>query len=146
MVKQFGKQVPKLIGLRFGTVGGVSVSQRVDLLTNAIVRAAYTKGVITGVGQDKHRPVLWLADALRAIETIINTDNDTMNRKRFRIYHLSSFNTKVGKAVMEAGRITGAGVQIHPPLPQKTRVDFLWMQLFFVKISILNFLAIWQLF
>ena len=115
LVKQFGKQVPKLIGLRFGTVGGVSVSQRVDLLTNAIVRAAYTKGVITGVGQDKHRPVLWLADALRAIETIINTDNDTMNRKRFRIYHLSSFNTKVGKAVMEAGRITGAGVQIHPP-------------------------------
>jgi nucleoside-diphosphate-sugar epimerase len=119
LVQQFGKQVPKLIGLRFGTVGGVSVSQRVDLLTNAIVRAAYTKGVITGVGQDKHRPVLWLADALRAIETIIDTDNDTMDRERFRIYHLSSFNTKIGKAVMEAGRITGADVQIiAPPTPE----------------------------
>jgi len=119
LVEQFGKQVPKLIGLRFGTVGGVSVSQRVDLLTNAIIRAAYTKGVITGVGQDKHRPVLWLSDALRAIETIIDTDNDTMDRERFRIYHLSSFNTKVGKAVMEAGRITGADVQIiAPPTPE----------------------------
>jgi len=119
LVEQFGKQVPKLIGLRFGTVGGVSVSQRVDLLTNAIIRAAYTKGVITGVGQDKHRPVLWLSDALRAIETIIDTDNDTTDRERFRIYHLSSFNTKIGKAVMEAGRITGAGVQIiAPPTPE----------------------------
>ena len=124
LVDTFGNAIPTLIGLRFGTVGGVSVSQRIDLLTNAIVRAAYVKGVITGMGPDKNRPVLWMADALRAVETIIDKDDSNVNAGRFRIYHLSSFNIKVGKAVMEAGRITGADVRIQAARNQEDKCGF----------------------
>ena len=109
---------PKMVGLRFGTVGGVSRSQRVDLLTNAVVRAAYFKGTITGVGPDTNRPVLWLPDALRAIEAVVNEEeNEDEDVKRFRIYHVASFNTNIGKVVTEASRITGAQIRMQSATP-----------------------------
>ena len=119
--KQTQTPTPKLIGLRFGTVGGVSMSQRVDLLTNAVVQSAYIKGVITAVGQDTYRPVLWLPDLLRAFDTMIdqNDDESKIQMKRFRIYHMTSFNTKIGRVVMEAGRITGADIRIKPAASQE---------------------------
>ena len=48
-----------------------------------------------------------------------NDDESKIQIKRFRIYHMRSFNTKIGRVVMEAGRITGADIRIKPAASQE---------------------------
>lgn len=82
------------IGLRFGTIIGISPVQRNDLVHIAMVRAAYLNGRINIQNPRCYRAILWNHDMLYGIEAIIS-------KKKYQIGHtvfnMSSYNTNVGK-------------------------------------------------
>ena len=78
-----------LIGLRFGTVNGISPHTRVDLMVNSMVNSALTDGQITVGNRDKRRALLWLPDLAEAIHKILQ-------RPSPGIYNLASTNITVG--------------------------------------------------
>lgn len=79
------------IGLRFGTVIGISRTQRLDLIHIAMLRSAYMMNMITVQNPLCSRAILWIEDLYNAINTIIQ------NRPSIghHIYHLASFNDTV---------------------------------------------------
>ncbi|EOD07797.1 hypothetical protein EMIHUDRAFT_471796, partial [Emiliania huxleyi CCMP1516] len=62
---------PQLVGLRFGTVIGVSPGQRVDLGPPAMLKSAYTTGVLKVAHPETSRAFLWLEDLCRGISRTI---------------------------------------------------------------------------
>lgn len=74
-------------GLRFGTVNGFSPNTRKDVMINSMVYNALTDGEIKLFIKDIMRPILGIDDLCRAIQVIINTDEDKRG-----IYNLASFN------------------------------------------------------
>jgi nucleoside-diphosphate-sugar epimerase len=74
-------------GLRFGTVNGFSPNARKDVMINSMVYNALTDGEIKLFIKDIMRPILGIDDLCRAIQVIINTDEDKRG-----IYNLASFN------------------------------------------------------
>lgn len=74
-------------GLRFGTVNGWSPRLRTDIMINAMVNSAKTDGHIKLYIKDIMRPILGIKDLCRAIEVIIDCDDDKRG-----IYNLASFN------------------------------------------------------
>lgn len=86
-------------GLRLGTVNGYSPKTRYDLVVNAMVKDAKTKGVISIYNGKINRPILDIQDLNRAIYTIINSQNSKPG-----IYNISSFNSSIysiGKTVSQ---------------------------------------------
>jgi len=79
-----------IIGLRFGTVNGISDHTRVDLMINSMVNDAITKGEITLANVDKRRALLFLPDLVEGFKLIL--ENKTSG-----IYNLSSINITVGE-------------------------------------------------
>jgi nucleoside-diphosphate-sugar epimerase/SAM-dependent methyltransferase len=78
----------KTIGLRFGTVIGISRSQR-ELVYHRMLKTAYYKKLINLKGSDCHRPILGLNDLINAIKHILKANVNKSN-----IYNLVSFNTQ----------------------------------------------------
>lgn len=74
-------------GLRFGTVNGWSPRLRTDIMINAMVNSAKTDGHIKLYIKDIMRPILGIKDLCRAIDTIIDCNEDKRG-----IYNLASFN------------------------------------------------------
>jgi len=74
-------------GLRFGTVNGASPHVRKDVMINSMVYNAITDGEIKLFIKDIMRPILGINDLCRAVNKIINTNEDKRG-----IYNLASFN------------------------------------------------------
>ena len=128
---------PQLVGLRFGTVIGVSAGQRVDLSPPAMLRSAYTTGVLKVAHPETARAFLWLEDLCRGVSRTIELRRGggasvgappatAHHSKRsaaaaaaatapaalppFAIYHLSSFNSNVGGLAAAIAARTGARI------------------------------------
>jgi len=102
---------PKCIGLRLGTVVGVSPLQNITRIYIAMLRSAFLKGYITVNSPDAMRGILWGYDLYRTILTIIQSHNkiDILHR----IYNISSFNCSVARIANEIARHTGAPTKFH---------------------------------
>lgn len=86
-------------GLRFGTVNGFSPNIRNDIMINSMVNHARTRKEIRVFNAMIRRPILYIGDLCRAIETIIVSQKDLRG-----VYNLASFNSTVdiiGRKVSE---------------------------------------------
>jgi len=78
------------IGLRFGTVIGISPCQRFDLVHIAMIKSAFINGKIKVQYPKCNRSILWLSDLKNSILQILNS-----TIYGHYIYNLSSFNTTI---------------------------------------------------
>lgn len=95
------------VGLRLGTVIGLSPNQRLDLVHIALLRSAVLKGVATIYGANQHRSIVSTLDLLNVMERIIE-QRDTIHGNH--IYNVSSINCTVAKIANEIGCQTGCNL------------------------------------
>lgn len=88
------------VGLRFGTVIGISPRQRYDLVHLAMIQAA-RRGDIVMTWPRCCRSILWMPDLLRAVTALIQETNPEAGH---RIYNLASFNTDIQAIASEIVR------------------------------------------
>jgi nucleoside-diphosphate-sugar epimerase len=96
---------PIMAGFRFGTVIGVSPSQRLDLVHCALVCSAFTSGVLTLQHSESHRAVLYLDDLVRALHAVASMPPRT---QRFNVFNLQSFSGSIAYFANEVASQTGA--------------------------------------
>ena len=110
---------PQLIGLRFGTVVGNSPGQRTDLGPMAMMRSAYTTGVLHVRHPETNRAYLWLEDLTRAFVDVLTVSSLSSKSPRFAVYHLLSFNSNIGSLASAIAGRTSARIDTadHAPAP-----------------------------
>lgn len=82
------------VGMRFGTVIGVSKGQRRDLVHIAMLRSAYMNGEIEVQYPGCHRAILWMKDLYAMVTALVH--GSAPGRQMHRVYNMCSFNTTVG--------------------------------------------------
>jgi len=100
-----------IVGLRFGTVNGLSPHTRTDLMINSMTLDAITSGTINLANPAKKRALLFINDLCKAIE--LATIKDAPG-----IYNLSSINTSVEEVALAVQQATNAkinNVEMHNP-------------------------------
>lgn len=95
--KLSGKQC---YGLRFGTVNGFSPRLRTDIMINAMVNSAHANGHVKVFEPAIHRPILGIRDLGRAVESIIDS-----NEQNAGTYNLASLNSTSGEIGLEVSKI-----------------------------------------
>lgn len=90
-------------GLRFGTVNGISDNLRTDIMINAMVENALNTDKVALFNESIRRPILYLQDLVRAINVIIDCDEDHRG-----IYNLASFNATAGMIAEGVAEAVGA--------------------------------------
>lgn len=96
------------IGLRLGTVIGLSPNQRQDLVHFSLLRNAVLTGVARVFGANQNRAILWNRDLLQVMSNILNSlPNPEETRVNHKIYNLASFNCTVAKIANELAALTG---------------------------------------
>ena len=88
-------------GLRFGTVNGPAPHIRTDVMINAMTNTAKTKGEIHLFNADTKRSILGINDLVRAIDTIIENNEDHRG-----VYNLASFTSTSGEIAKVVGKIS----------------------------------------
>ena len=91
--------------LRFGTVNGCSPFLRSDVMINAMVNSALTDGHIKLYIKDTMRPILGINDLCRAVDAIIECDEDKRG-----LYNLASFNKTAEQIAYEVANVMGVKV------------------------------------
>ena len=104
-----GALQPKLIGIRMGTVSGVSRVQRVDLMYTSLMSSAYTTGLVHVRNGHMAKAILWLQDLKSAVLQILK-ESDRVDRGLLHTFNLVSFNTYVGAIANSVAGYTGARV------------------------------------
>lgn len=95
-----------IYGLRFGTVSGPSENLRNDLVINSMVASSISEKKIFLYAKESRRAILGLNDLNRAIERIINAnDNDKKG-----IYNLCSFNTSIESIATKVSNILNSQI------------------------------------
>jgi nucleoside-diphosphate-sugar epimerase len=105
-------------GLRFGTVNGFSPNTRNDVMINAMVSSAIANGEIKVFNPMIRRPILYINDLCRAVETIILEGNHS-NRG---LYNLASFNSTadiIGRKTSEVFDDVKLSVIDREPTPEE---------------------------
>ena len=105
-------------GLRFGTVNGFSPNTRNDVMINAMVSSAIVNKEIKVFNPMIRRPILYINDLCRAIETIILEGNHS-NRG---LYNLASFNSTadiIGRKTSEVFDDVKLSVIEREPTPEE---------------------------
>lgn len=97
----YGRQI---IGLRFGTVNGGSPVIRRDLMINSMVYSAIQDNQIIITNKTIRRPILFINDLCRAVQTII------ANKFISGLYNLASFNSTVDEISKHVVLQTGARI------------------------------------
>jgi nucleoside-diphosphate-sugar epimerase len=97
----------KLVGLRFGSVGGFSKNFRNENLINSLTLASKDKSLIVANG-DAMRSVLGISDVCNAIEKIIS--EDTIKN---RVYNITSINDKIIDFGIKIKEITNSELTIN---------------------------------
>ena len=103
---------PSMIGLRFGTVIGISPSQATDVPLIKLLQSAYTTGVLQVQDPDSYRSVLWMEDLARAVEAIVLSGEKP--EAGFAVYHLSSFYGSIMRFANHIAWRTGARIKLLP--------------------------------
>eukprot|EP00954_Amorphochlora_amoebiformis_P006145 481536-Amorphochlora_amoeboformis.AAC.1 len=119
-LSQTHPDVPQLIGVRFGTVVGHSEGQRVDMVHMALVKSAYTNGVLTVTHGSTNRAFLSLKDLVRALGVIIRNPEKSA---RFEIFHLKSYNGNIAAVANEVAMQTGSRT-VAKDLPSPDTLGF----------------------
>lgn len=101
---------PVCIGLRLGTVTGVSPMQNITRVYIAMLRDAFLKGSITVQNPECMRPILDIWDLYYAIERIIEYKNNIITNK---IYNISSFNASMLEIATNISQYTGDSLKIE---------------------------------
>ena len=112
---------PKIIGLRFGTVVGLSSSQRIDLSPMALVCQAFLNGKLHVTHPESNRAFLCMEDLLRAVNTIIKHPKKV---KQFDIFHLQSFSTSISNLANTIASLTGARVHTRDHVANEDSYGF----------------------
>ena len=112
---------PKIIGLRFGTVVGLSSSQRIDLSPMALVCQAFLNGKLYVTHPESNRAFLCMEDLLRAVSTIIKHPKKV---KQFDIFHLQSFSASISNLANTIASLTGAHVHTKDHLVNEDSYGF----------------------
>jgi nucleoside-diphosphate-sugar epimerase len=105
-------------GLRFGTVNGFSPNTRNDVMINAMVSSAIVNKEIKVFNPMIRRPILYINDLCRAVETIILEGNYS-NRG---LYNLASFNSTadiIGRKTSEVFDDVKLSVIEREPTPEE---------------------------
>lgn len=105
-------------GLRFGTVNGFSPNTRNDVMINAMVSSAIANKEIKVFNPMIRRPILYINDLCRAVETII-IDGSYSNRG---LYNLASFNSTadiIGRKTSEVFDDVKLSVIEREPTPEE---------------------------
>ncbi|ARF11772.1 methyltransferase [Klosneuvirus KNV1] len=110
---------PICIGLRLGTVIGVSPIQNITRVYIAMLRDAFLKGLITVQNSDCMRPILDIWDLYYAIERVIDYKEKI---KKNNIYNLSSFNASMIEIATQISAYTGDTINI---IPNKSTINFM---------------------
>jgi nucleoside-diphosphate-sugar epimerase/2-polyprenyl-3-methyl-5-hydroxy-6-metoxy-1,4-benzoquinol methylase len=93
----------KTIGLRLGSVMGVSKNMRPELIYNGMYYSAFSYGYVQVSNQNSKRGVLWYPDLFGVIIRIMN-DTSVEND----IFNVRSFNTTIGDIATKIGEKTGS--------------------------------------
>lgn len=91
-------------GLRFGTVNGLSMNLRDDLMINKMYLTAKETGMINIYNANVRRPILGINDLCRAVEAIL------AGGKNPGIYNVASFNETVYNIALAVAAETGATI------------------------------------
>ncbi len=107
---------PRAIGMRFGSVMGVSPSQRTDLVYMGLMCSAFTNGRMTVTHPETSRSILWLEDLVRVVEKL---HEKSSLLKRFDIFHVQSHWGSVSKIANAVASANHAHIHIkeHAPKP-----------------------------
>jgi nucleoside-diphosphate-sugar epimerase len=101
------KRVPQMVGLRFGTVVGLSSSQRIDLGHMALVCHAFISGKLNVTHPEANRALLCMEDLIRAVMTLIK---QSKKAQRFDIFHLQSFSASISNIANTIAWRSGAHI------------------------------------
>ncbi len=104
--------LPRLVGLRFGTILGVSPSQRIEFVHVAMVRNALLNGRITVRHPETWRSFLAVEDLADAVLTLMASSTE-LQRKSLNLYHLVSFSSTVEQAANEVASVIGVPVSFE---------------------------------
>jgi nucleoside-diphosphate-sugar epimerase/SAM-dependent methyltransferase len=107
------------IGLRFGTVIGLSPTQRTDLVHLAMLRSAVLRGVVSVFGANQHRAILWNRDLLDVFQRILERRGDIRGN---HVYNVASLNCTIAKVANEIGCQTGCNVLYKEDTPEIKQV------------------------
>jgi nucleoside-diphosphate-sugar epimerase/SAM-dependent methyltransferase len=118
------------IGLRFGTVIGLSPNQRHDLCHIGMLKSAILKGHISVCNPNTNRAILWNYDLLSIISLFILKREIIQGN---HVFNLSSINCTIAKIANEIACITGCNLdykenndkQIGFSMSNKKLCDFL---------------------
>ena len=116
IANRFINQQKRIIGLRLGTVNGLSPNTRSELLINAMTQDAIGSGLIHVKNRSTHRAVLGINDLTRALQCIIDTGLP------YGQYNLSSFNTSIDSVSRTISKLTKAKILLDPD--DATTYDF----------------------
>ena len=107
------KTIPQMVGLRFGTVIGLSSSQRIDLAHMALICQAFLGGQLSVTHPEANRALLWMEDLLRAVHVLLRHSEKA---KRFDLFHLQSFSANIANIASAIGSRTSAYIHTsdHP--------------------------------
>jgi len=103
------------VGLRFGTVIGLSPTQRTDLVHIAMLRSAVLKGVVDVFGANQNRAILWNLDLLEVFSKIIGSRSTIQGN---HIYNVASFHCSIAKIANEIGCQTGCRLRYKADTPE----------------------------
>ncbi|GAB5373357.1 hypothetical protein AAMO2058_001744200, partial [Amorphochlora amoebiformis] len=103
-------ETPRLVALRFGTIIGTSPGQRVDMVHMALVKSAFTTGILTVTHGETMRAFVSLEDVIRAIHMVVEVSAEEP-AKRFDVFQLKSFNGNIAAVANEVAKQTGARVK-----------------------------------
>lgn len=121
LAKSAPDTTPRLVGTRFGTVVGVSPSQRTDMLHMALVRNAFMNARLRLTHPETYRAMVWIDDLARALATILLTPaaKVKVSTGRFEVFHLTSFQNNIAGAANEVAAFMGIPVDAvsHDPKP-----------------------------
>jgi nucleoside-diphosphate-sugar epimerase len=99
IANNFIHQNKKIVGLRFGTINGVSKNIRSDLMINSMYYSAKTQNKILIKNSNIHRPILSTKDLVNSIDKLINS------RIVSGQYNISSFNSTVKEIAQTVSEI-----------------------------------------
>ncbi len=97
------------VGLRFGTVCGVSPCQRWDLMIPAMVRSAVEQGVVRVSNGSAGRPILGIRDLCRAIEAVVRFEGEVE-----AAYDLTSFDAYISQIGAKVAAFCGVPLIEEP--------------------------------
>jgi nucleoside-diphosphate-sugar epimerase len=106
LAQMYINQGKMIVGLRFGTVAGLSPVLRIDTIINSMTNSALKNGTINCVDPTVRRTMLFIPDIIQAIRMIID-------KPASGIFNLGSINTTVGDIGLAISRLLDVELNIE---------------------------------